>query len=321
VSTSLQSKTVHDLNLTEAASIINILYQRRKNISGHDNLIDQVKDLTGYRKPDDVAEPVFTGRIQREGYAIEKYFLKGEGNYVVPYLLMLPDQETNKTILYLHPSGKAAEAQVSGELEAFVKKGYNVLAPDLPGIGELGSGDFQGDAFIGGVSHNLWYTAMLIRRSIIGIQAGDIARLVHVLERNHHQSHIYGVARKEMTPLLLHAAAFLPSIQRIALIDHLGSYRSLVTSRFYHSPFISGAVPGALKSYDLQDLAFALAPRKLMIAGFISGTGERIKERRLPEKGVDTSTGYIPGKPEGHIRVIDPVSGENFEAVFKEWLK
>ncbi|HET9487913.1 MAG TPA: acetylxylan esterase [Chryseosolibacter sp.] len=322
VSTSLGGKTVFSLNVIETNKIINALYEQRKNPATAENPVDNAKELSGYREPVEFSEPVFTGRIQREGYSIEKYFLKGEGDYVIPYLLMVPEKPTDKTILYLHPSGKAAEASAGGEMEWFVKNGYHVLAPDLPGIGELGAGDFKGDAFIGGVSHNIWYTSMLIGRSIVGIQAGDITRLVQVLKIDHHQNEIYGVARKEMTPLLLHAAAFNPDIQRVALIDHLISYRSLVTNRFYHSPFITAAVPGALKSYDLQDLAYSLGSRKLLIGGFINGTGEKMKEAGAPEKTLDLPQ-YILGKPEGHLRlqVVDGITPENFEVAFTEWLK
>jgi hypothetical protein len=323
VSTSLGGKTVFSLNLIEASRNINALDEQRKNPATAEDPVDKARELSGYREPAEFSEPVLTGRIQRDGYSIEKYFLKGEGDYVIPYLLMVPEKPADKTILYLHPSGKAAEASVGGEMEWFVRNGYHVLAPDVPGIGELGAGDFKGDAFIGGVSHNIWYTSMLIRRSIVGIQAGDITRLVQVLKTDHHQNEIYGVARKEMTPLLLHAAAFNPDIQRVALIDHLNSYRSLVTNRFYHSPFITAAVPGALKSYDLQDLAYSLGSRKLLIGGFINGTGEKIKVTGTPEKGLDSQPQYILGKPQGDLRlqVVDGITPENFEAVLREWLR
>ncbi|MEX2233543.1 MAG: acetylxylan esterase [Cyclobacteriaceae bacterium] len=320
VSTSLGGQTVFSLNAMETARVINAS-QSDKKLSGPGSLLDKAKELSGYREPGDSAEPVFSGRIQREGYAIEKYFLKGEGDYVVPYLFMVPDNPTRKSILYLHPSGKAAQASVDGEMEWFVRNGFTVLAPDLPGIGELGAGDFRGDAFIGGVSHNIWYTSILIGRSIVGVQAGDIARLVRVLGKNHKQTEIYGFARKEMTPVLLHAAAFIPAIHRVALIDHLNSYRTLVMNRSYHSPFITSAVPGALRAYDLPDLAGALAPRKLLIGGLTSGAGEKMKERNFAEKGVPASPEYILGKPEEHVEFIEEISDENFDAVFMDWIR
>ena len=127
-------------------------------------------------------EPVFTGRIQREGYVIEKYFVKGEGDYVIPYLLMMPVKPNNKALIYLHPSGKSAEAYAGGEMEWFVRNGFTVLAPDMIGIGEMGPGLLTEMRDIDSVSYNLWYTSTLIGRSIVGIRAGDVVRLTELLK-------------------------------------------------------------------------------------------------------------------------------------------
>ncbi len=195
---------------------------------------------------------------------------------LIPYLLMMtPHKPNNKVILYLHPSGKAAEASAGGEMEWFVKNGFVVLAPDLIGTGEMGLSDFQGDAFIDGKSHNIWYSAMLIGRSLVGIQVGDVARLLRMLKKTNETTEIYGVARGEMTPVLIHAAAFDPTIERVALVEPLSSYRSMVMNRFYNSGFIYGTVPGSLRAYDLPDLLASLAPRKLLLAGITDSLGKQ----------------------------------------------
>ena len=69
-------------------------------------------------------------------------------------------------------------------MEWFVRNGFTVLAPDLIGIGEMGPGIFNGDADIDSISYNLWYTSMLIGRSIVGIRAGDVVRLTRLLKKN-----------------------------------------------------------------------------------------------------------------------------------------
>lgn len=318
IATSLGGETVFSLNQRDAQKNVDALRQARKDLSGHSAaVLKAAKDLSGFREPDSADEPVFTGRIQRNGYAIEKYFLKGEGDYVIPYLLMIPSLANGKTILYLHPAGKGAEAGPGGEMEWFVKNGFTVLAPDLPGAGELGAGDFEGDAFIGGVSHNIWYTSTLIGRSIVGVQAGDIARLVDIVKNKRKADAIYGVARAEMTPVLLHAAAFLPSIERIALIEHLTSYLSLVTNRFYHSGYVTGAVAGALRAYDLPDLAATLAPRKLLVAGLTNGSNE-------PTTAVNDLAviqgGYAHQRAEGALNLL-PDSRSDIREIFLQWLK
>lgn len=319
VSTSLGGESVFSLNRREAEKRNETLDAARKNSGKHvSDAVAAARKLSGYRAPAETNTPVFTGRLQRDGYAIEKYFLKGEGDYVLPYLLVVPGQPNGKGVLYLHPAGKAAEAGSGGEIESFVKKGFTVLAPDLPGVGELGKGDFRGDAFIRGISHNIWYASILVGRSIVGVQSGDIARLMNAFQKNHQMKNVYGVATKELTPVLLHAAAFLPSISGVALIDPLSSYRALVTNRFYHSAFIPGAVAASLTAYDLPDLAASLAPRKLLIA--TTAAEDAVLKGELDEDAQIIHAAYKE-KAEGEFTMIHDLPDEKLMDSFMEWAR
>lgn len=323
LATSFKGETVFSLNRKDAEQKIGRLKDARQNPTHVRSVaIDAAKRLSGYEEPADETSPVFTGGLQRDGYRVEKYFASGEGSYVIPYLLMVPEKSNGKTLLYLHPSGKGAEASAGGEIEWFVRRGFTVLAPDLLGVGEMDGGEFTGDAFINNVSHNVWYGALLIARSIVGIQAGDLARLIGIVKKRSPGGSVYAMARKEMTPLLVHAAAFISDIERVALLDPLTSYRSLVMARSYHSAFITGAVPAALTAYDLPDLAATMAPRKLLIGG---GQPEREKNTgRTLEGSEDVSVvraGYHQAQADSEIRIVDEVSSENFEEVMEEWIK
>jgi hypothetical protein len=314
IATSLGGETVFTLNRTETQLKIEALKRARQNSAGNSGKVTaEAKILSGYREPGEIHEPVFAGRISRNGYAVEKYFLKGEGDYVIPYLLLVPDRPNNKTVIYLHPKGKNAEASPGGEMEWFAKNGFRVLAPDLAGAGEMGGSDFTGDAFIGGVSHNIWYCSILIGRSIVGLQAGDIARLIRMQQKN--SGPIYAIAKNEMTPVLLHAAAFLPAIERIALIEPLSSYRAMVVNRSYPSSFITAAVAGSLNAYDLPDLAAALVPRKLLLASVVDASSKGISE----DLSV-ISKAYSDAHVKEELQIIGPVSQSSFDDVFKAWL-
>jgi hypothetical protein len=221
-----------------------------------------------------VGEPVFAGRIIRNGYTVEKYLVQGEGDYIIPYLLFKPQKSGEKYLIYLHPSGKSAEASAGGEIERFVFNGYTVLVPDLLGTGEMGPGNLNGDASFEGISHNIWYASMLIGRSITGIQAGDISRLILIIKMISNKARISGFARREMAAVLLHAAVFDSSIESLTLVEPFSSYRSIVMNRFYCHSYILSSVPGALQEYDLPDLAAAIAPGRLVIAGITDGNGK-----------------------------------------------
>lgn len=275
ISTSYRTQTVFLLNRKRSEKENEMLQKRRDmpdELSA--TAVNSAERLSGYIMPSVVEDPVFTGRIVRNGYVVEKYFVRGEGNYVIPFLLFKPDNEGKRYLIYLHASGKSKEASEGGEIERFVKKGFTVIAPDLPGTGELQPDNFRGDAYFDGVSHNIWYASMLIGRSITGVQAGDVARFILLIKKRNRDATITGFARGALSPVLLHAAAFTKSFSSVILIEPFCSYRSIVMNRFYNHSYIPSSVPGALTGYDLPDLAASLAPARLIIAGIKDGSGK-----------------------------------------------
>ncbi len=216
-----------------------------------------------------------TGRLQRDGYVIEKYHLKGEGNYIIPYLLALPDQANGQAVLYLHEEGKAAAAGLGGDMERLVKQGFTVLAADLLGIGEVGSDQVVGDSNFEGSSYNVWFGFLLTGRSIAGVHAADIVRLGRLL-KSQGAKQVHGWASGKLSPALLHAAAFEALFSKVVLQNPLSSYASLVTSRFYKPQYIMGAVPAALTAYDLPDLASTIRHTDITLIHPGDGAGEAV---------------------------------------------
>jgi hypothetical protein len=322
LSTSLGGETVFSLNYKEAEKLINDLQSSRNDLPRHlPGVVNDAKRLSGYKDPSDVNSLIFSGRIQREGYTIEKYFVKGDGDYIIPYLVMIPAKSNNKALIYLHPLGKSAEASVGGEMEWFVRNGFTVLAPDMIGTGEMGPGIFTGDAYIDNISYNIWYTSILIGRSIVGIRAGDVIRLSRILQKNTGVNEVYGLARKEMAPILLHSAAFDPVIRRIALIEPYSSYTSIVMNRFYRPAFVHSLVPGALTAYDLPDLAASLAPRKLMMAGVTDGDGNASDNEKINKDLSIIKTAYRSGNADGQLNIASLKPNEKPYELYMEWIK
>jgi hypothetical protein len=322
VSVSLGGETVHSLNRKEAIKIIS---RRDSLLNKNDSylgiILNSARKLSGYIDPPGNEKPVFSGRFSKQGYSIEKYFVKGEGDYVIPYLLLTPYRQNGKAVIYLNPAGKSAEVMEGGDMEWLVKQGFIVLAPDLIGMGETGPGIFQGDAFIEGESHNLWYASIVIGRSIAGIRAADVVKLSRLLKETSSVKEIYGVAKKELSTVLLHAAAFESSISQIALIEPLSSYRSLVMSRFYKSAFISGVVPGALEDYDLPGLAGTIAPRKLLIAGATDGKGKYEDSNLINEDLNYLQTIYSQKNAENQLSIVELKSDWTFQGLLNDWIK
>lgn len=303
VSTSYKGETVYSLNLKR----LKILTDKLDNLRGspeifYPEVLKSVESLTGYRKPEDPVDPVFTGRILRDGYSIEKYFIGRKDGYIIPYLLFRPEVPVKRRMIYLDPDGKENASVAGGPIEKIVGKGIAVLAPDLLGTGEMGSGDFEGDANFGGSSHNLWYASILTGRSITGINAEDVAMLVRLILKENQGSEIIGFARREMCSVLLHAAALNPEIQTIVLDEPYSSYRSIVNCRLYNPLFIPSTVFGALEKYDLPDLAASLAPRRLLLIDPTDGNGSKENRKDIDRDMERVQKGYR--KAENQLTII-----------------
>ena len=275
-------KMIYDLNNEESENLIANLRQSRTNTVKHLNKVKvQAKKISGYNTPSsDGEQPVMNGRYRRDGYSIELLAITGEqGNYAIPVLLFIPGvkQKNNPAIVYLHSNGKAADAGPGGEIEKLVKKGYIVAAADVLGIGETS----QAPGF--SYRHRDGYTASLIGRSMVGIRAGDITRVVNYLKSRDDVDplKIGAVAFNEVCLSLIHAAAFDPSISNISLIGSLVSYQSVVMNKFYkigltklegHDYWhpvdvdFSWGIASVLTAYDLPDLIGCIAPRKIILA-------------------------------------------------------
>ncbi|MDX9946474.1 MAG: acetylxylan esterase [Bacteroidales bacterium] len=317
VSSSLRSHTVFSLNREISETKLREVGELRENSPEFTKTaVNSAIRLSGYIEPVNVEKPVFTGRIIREGYVVEKYFVRGEGDYVIPYLLFRPERNSGVYLVYLHPDGKKAESSPGGEIEKFVKNGYIVMAPDLPGTGEARSDTFRGDAYFDGVSHNLWYLSMLTGRSITGILAGDIARLAAVIKSQDNKAVICGFALKEMGIPMVHSAAFTGAFESVTLVEPLASFSSIVMNRFYNHKYIPFAVPGSLMEYDLPDLAASLAPSRLIIAGMVDGNGKRDDKEGIIKAGEIIGKGYVRNRVPEMLQITEDIQEEN---LYRMW--
>jgi hypothetical protein len=71
LSTSLGGETVFSLNRIEAEKLIAQIQASRGDLTSHlSKVLISARKLSGYQEPSVIDNPVFTGRIQREGYSI-----------------------------------------------------------------------------------------------------------------------------------------------------------------------------------------------------------------------------------------------------------
>ncbi len=276
LATSLKGETMYSLNKKVVEKQLSSLNSSRNNIDKHQaNTRQNAISISGFSFPGNYGSPVFSGRLNKKEFHIEKYLIDGSGEYKLPLVLFIPEKRTsNNLILLLHEKGKDHAVNNESLVKEIVAKGYTVLLSDLPNIGEMGPGYLRGDTYIRGVSYNKWFAGILTGKSIVGLRAEDIVRITHFVENeltayNSISAISVGVLGSE----LLHAAVFEDKIDKLCLIEPFLSYADIAMSWDYKTSFIHSTVPGAINEYDLPDLIAYLNPRKIHIVNPLEADG------------------------------------------------
>jgi dienelactone hydrolase len=332
ISTSLHGRNVFSINRAETETLLESLEKSRRNVAVHLNEVsNKAKRLSGYVAPGgESATTFFNGRYRREGYSVGRYALRGEGEYVVPLLLFVPEGINRglPALVYLHPQGKKEEAKPGGEIERLVRRGYVVAAADLLGVGETKNTVTRALADD--------YTGVMIGRSTVGIQAGDIVRVAGYLRQLDYvnPARIGAVGLDEMCLPLIHAAAFETSIRGAVLVGSLISYRSVAMNEFYRIGLIrnegggyvhpnevdfSWGVAGALTGYDLPDLIGCIAPRKVVLAGLKNQLLEPASDQEIQTDTAFPSLAYSHHGASANLRIVP--AGEDLVSLVEWCLK
>jgi cephalosporin-C deacetylase-like acetyl esterase len=255
VNTDLASETVFTLNRERAKSL------RRTGVVE----LDDVRRLTGFEKKDTSLRERPFGSVERARYHINRLTFESEPGIVIPALEYAPASEAKRAaIVMVHGRGKAA-----GDTDAssFAASGFTVFSIDARGFGETRNIDTDRTWARNFGDYESAETAILIRRTLIGMRALDVIRAVDVLAArpNVDPQRIYAVGYGAGATTVLHAAALDSRIRQIALERMLVSYQAVVESRMNQGIF-EEIIPGVLKSYDLPDLVAKVAPRKVWIS-------------------------------------------------------
>ncbi|TMU50708.1 alpha/beta hydrolase family protein [Flagellimonas algicola] len=269
-------RTIFDLNRDKVEEQNSRLQKFRRERKNHiSESIANAKALSGFIKPRDYEEAIFSGRHVTSERILEKYLITGSGDYKVPAILLKPKNHAkDEIIVYFDTKGMEHAIDQDTLVPAILQDGYSILLADLPGMGILGPGYLKGDSYIGETSYNQWFGAMLVGKSFVGLRAEDMLRLVH-FAKNHVQGtpKVSAIAVGPIGAELLHAAAFDKTLGRVGLVSPFLSYYDIATTQSYDPSLISFTVPGALKAYDLPDLMASIYPRNIKIVNPISADG------------------------------------------------
>jgi len=221
------------------------------------------------------------GRIESDGYLIEKLVYETEPGIIVPAVLFVPrtSESRKPAVVYVNDKGKSAGGS-DGTIDQLAKRGFVVLAMDMRGCGETRprqNPDESDETYRYFGQYDSAMRAFLAGKTLVGMRATDIWRGVDLLGSRPEvdAARIYGFGVGAGALTLLHEAVVDERIKELALDAMLVSYESVVTHRIHRNIYES-LVPGALKVYDLPDLVAAMAPRPVWIVDAVDPVGQPV---------------------------------------------
>jgi len=122
--------------------------------------------------------------------------------------------------------------------------------------------------------------ALSISRPLLGQRVRDLLAVAAALDEDGRGIHVVGVGAA--APVALHAALLDPRIRRLTLEEMVISWSQVAKTPITVNQ-LTNVVPGALRVYDLPDLAVALAPRPLAIRFSTDPAGKPVSRAALED--------------------------------------
>jgi dienelactone hydrolase len=269
-------KSVFHLNADRATELAK---QRTQQFAKRNpaELFAAVREVIALPKEIPAARLVDAGKIERPNYVVHKGAFAIEPGITVPAMWFKPNGagEKRRLILYVNGDGSAAQSGPGGAIDKLVQNGDEVLALDLRGLGETAPGKSAKKAGPLGNDANEAFLGLHLNRPLLGQRVVDLLAVVRQVETQQsgakRQLHVIGVG--SAAPVVLHAAALEPALQSVALEGCVISWTNVAQTPLTVNQ-LTNVVPGALKTYDLPDLAAALAPRPLTLSKVANARGE-----------------------------------------------
>ena len=245
----LKGRSAFDLTAGRARELA---AARQKAKRSPDELRTEVARLIGLPRPVPAATVAAAGVVRRNGYEVRKQVFTTEPGVLVPALFFTRgDDDRSPLVVYLHGRGKAAEAGTGGSIEQLVRAGHRVLAVDVRGTGETAPGVAPaGKPGYFGVDFKESFLAMHLNRPLLGQKVYDVLSVVAAVKAD--AVRLIGVGNAG--PVALHAAALDARVTDVTVEDSIASWTDVARTAITHDQ-LTNVVPGALRVYDLPDLA------------------------------------------------------------------
>lgn len=200
------------------------------------------------------------------------------------------DAEADESRLALVLDLDSGQAAMESELaESMHAKGWSVVTADLRGTGSTA---YRSDKIGRAADHNTAEWSMWIGRPLLGQWVYDVRRLLDAIRESSgslpDRISVVGVGPASLVALCV--SALDDRVSDVVTVGGLGSYVSEVP---YENQRLGIMVPGILKRIgDVQRIAALSAPRRLIVAGGVSGGGTALKLNELKAAYSHTESVY-----------------------------
>jgi dienelactone hydrolase len=180
-------------------------------------------------------------------------------------------------VLYLHDTDPLPDARPGGPIDQLVKAGNRVVAVNLHGMGPTAPGGPTGrrPGYFGTDSKEA-FLALHLGRPLLGQRVSDV--LDRLGPKATGGYHLVGVGA--CGPIALHAAALDARVAGVTLERSVLSWSNVVRTPMSMNQ-LTNVVPGALRIYDLPDLAALVAPRPLTIRNSVDAAQRPVPQTEL----------------------------------------
>jgi dienelactone hydrolase len=185
-------------------------------------------------------------------------------------------------VVHLPDRGVANDGAAAKTIEQLVKQGREVLSLDLRGLGVTSPSPPGAKPSFFGVDFKHSFLSIHLSRPLLGQRVLDVLAVLRepaVAASAKRGVHLYGEGLAGL--VALHTVALLDRQNvELTLDGTLTAWQSIFDIPVTYNQ-LSSIVPGAMKTYDLPDLAASLAPRKLTIRGPLDAAQRPMSQEAL----------------------------------------
>lgn len=295
---SLRGKSVFHINAEQEAKLAK---EREAKLAKQprEETLQQVRKLIGL--PDKVKAATLK-KLDETVYEsgnlrYRKVLFETEPGVLVPALHFLGARPANCLVLYVHGMGKTGDAEPGGQIEKLTREAIDVLALDLRGMGETAPSPPSAKPGFFGNDFTNAYLAFHLNRPLLGQRVHDMLAVneyLHGEQKAFPKVNTIVWAKGSAVPIALHAVALEPRLKSCVTDGGVISWAAVVRSPINNNQ-LTNVVPGALKVYDLPDLATLIAPRRLQIRA-VNPQGGAVTKAEVEQSYANCKKAYTGAK-------------------------